>query len=189
MKMFVAGFDPAICNFGIALAKVDIDTLEIEVVDLKLITTERENKKQVRKSSDDVRRARAIYEEVTEYTKDTTIIFAEVPTGSQSASAAKLLGIATGVLACIAGDQLIEVSPTEVKLASVGTKTASKEEMIAWAVAKYPDAPWLKHKVKGEWKYNKANEHLADSCGAITAGVKTDHFKQVAKLYKSLKVH
>jgi hypothetical protein len=35
--------------------------------------------------------------------------------------------------------------PAETKLASVGSQTADKPEIIAWAAALYPEAPWLRY--------------------------------------------
>ena len=88
-------------------------------------------------------------------------------------------GICIGVLTnCRCG--VIEVTPTEVKVAATGSKTATKEEMIDWAYKKYRDAyGWLTRKQSGQYVLKKENEHLADAIGAINAGLKTSQWKQL----------
>lgn len=54
-------------------------------------------------------------------------------------------GICVGVLAACPVP-LIQVSPTETKLAAVGDKGASKTVMIGWAVGEYQDAPRLRQR-------------------------------------------
>ena len=94
-----------------------------------------------------------------------------------------MLGFGTtiGIYACIEGMldvPTIEVSPSETKMAAVGTKTASKQEMIAWATEKYPDAPWRTARGKVGGKPTLDNEHLADAIAIAEAGVKTPAFRQ-----------
>ena len=67
------------------------------------------------------------------------------------------------------------MQPNETKLATVGTRTASKAEMISWATDLYPKAPWIKRGAK----FTLANEHLADALAVGHAGVKTDQFSQL----------
>jgi len=90
-------------------------------------------------------------------------------------------GVCIGILASMK-KPLIQVTPNEVKLAAVGKKTATKEQMIEWAINKYPTAPWLTRKFKGQITHVKSNEHLADATAAIHAGVKTDEFKRMLVL-------
>lgn len=58
-------------------------------------------------------------------------------------------------------------------MATTGSKTSTKEEMIEWAVSQQPNAEWLQR----GGKLTKKNEHLADAYGAIVAGMQTDDFK------------
>jgi Holliday junction resolvasome RuvABC endonuclease subunit len=109
----------------------------------------------------------------------------EVPMGAQSARAALAFGMVIGMLANLPVP-LIQVSPLEVKMAAVGHRQAAKEEMIAWAVEKYPAAAWrlqdkngAKHK-KGDLKAD--NEHLADAIAVAEAGLLTDQFKQAVAM-------
>jgi Holliday junction resolvasome RuvABC endonuclease subunit len=177
MKLRVLCIDPSLRNWGFAKIIIDSDKTDIEIDSLKLVKTEsdKKNAKVVRKNSDDLERAKLIYgalhREIVEYVPD--FVFVEVPVGSQSARAMASYGICIGVLASI-GVPLIQVTPTEVKLAGHGTKTASKEEMIAWAVKKHPNANWLKH----GGKLVAANEHLADAVAVGYAGMNSTQFLQ-----------
>jgi len=169
----VVGVDVAFANFGMAKAII-LSSNCVAVTDLKLLTTEALNKKTVRRSSDDLRRAQELITPFTTYCLQADVVFAEVPHGSQQARSSWTLGISIGVLASCPRN-IIQVSALEVKMATVGKKTASKEEMIEWAVAHHPDAPWLVRK----GKLLAANEHLADAVAAIYAGMETDEFKRM----------
>ena len=178
----VVGLDVAFANFGMARAKIDIDTalnLCVAVTDLKLLSTTGQDKKVVRKSSDDLRRAREILAPMQDFCRGrASIAFAEVPHGSQSSRASWSLGISVGILASCP-IPVIQVSALEVKMATVGKKTASKQDMIDWAVSQHPDVQWLRH---GK-KLVAANEHLADAVATIYAGMKTDEFKRLVALF------
>ena len=180
----VTGVDPALRNLGLARAHVDLDTLEVQVSLIQLVETERQVTKQVRKSSDDLRRARILQKALNLWCAGSTFAMAEIPTGTQSASGAMSNGICIGVLASCPVP-IIELSPTEVKLASVGIKTATKSEMIEWAMAKHPKLPWLTRKLKGEVVPIADNEHLADAVAAIYAGIATEQFAQARSLLKA----
>jgi len=80
---------------------------------------------------------------------------------------------------------VIEVDPYAVKLATVGTRTASKDDMIQWAHARYPYANWITRKLKGKETLTNANEHLADAIAAVTAGIETQAFKQLVDTLKT----
>lgn len=182
MKIAVSAFDPSLANFGMARLALDLTTLHFEVQDLKLVQTEKQTSKQVRQNSDDLRRARELARAFHDFAAQTKIGFAEVPTGAQSARAMYAFGVSVGLLAACPVP-LIQVQPYETKLATVGTKTASKEEMIEWAVAAYPAAPWLKHIRGGKEVIGNKNEHLADALAIAHAGVKTDQFQQLRALW------
>ena len=178
----VVGIDPALRNFGFVVALDDVDKNEIKgIIDMKLVKTEDERGKTVRRNSDDLRRAKEHIRAMQEICEGRTIAFAEIPVGSQSARAMASYGVCIGVLAsCPIG--LIEVTPSEVKKEATGYKTATKEEMIEWAHEKFPDAPWLTQKRNGQIHLKNENEHLADAIGAINAGLKTDQWKQLKNL-------
>jgi len=186
-KIEVVGIDPSLRNFGMSRALIDLDTLEIEVTDLKLIspdTIDKTMRKVVRRNSDDLRRARYLHDGMQDYVKGARLAFVEVPVGSQSSRAMASYGICVGVLASCPVP-IIEVTPTEVKLTATGSKVASKQQMIDWASSVYPEAPWLTRKPKGKGVPTAANEHLADSVAAIHAGILTEQFGQLMSLLKA----
>lgn len=176
----IAGLDPSMTNFGIALMHIDLHSQALRVDELILSETKKRANKVVRQNSDDLRRAtesRILYHKAIA-SHGCKFVFSEVPTGAQSARAMFSNGVVTGLLASCPVP-LIQVQPSETKMAAVGTNTASKAEMIEWAVENYPDAPWIKHKHKGQMVVGEKNEHLADAVAVVHAGIKTDQFQQV----------
>lgn len=172
MNLKAIGIDLAFAHMG--LCKVSINQhLEIQIEALHLVSTEGRDKKEVRKSSDDLRRARQLHESLQSFAiAPASIAFAEVPHGSQSSRASWSLGIAVGVLASCPLP-VIQVSALEVKLASVGKKTASKKDMINWAVDNFPSADWIRYR----GNLTNENEHLADAIATVYAGIRTDAFQ------------
>lgn len=168
--------DGSLSNTGVVTGTIDSDG-NINPAELFLIETVKTSNKQVRASSDTIQRCRKTFIELSRIIEEfkPNVVFAETPTGSQSANGMKSYG-STCMLIGSVSPPPIEVTPTEVKLASVGSKTASKKDMIAWASNKYPDLNWDKNK-NGTLK-NK-NEHCADAIAAVHAGVNTDEFKRV----------
>jgi Holliday junction resolvasome RuvABC endonuclease subunit len=183
-KILFASADPAFVNFGVARLYLDLDTLAITIDDLVLLKTENEAGKTVRKNSDDLRRAMVLREGFHAAVAGCACCFAEIPTGAQSARAAMGFGIAIGVLASCPVP-IIQVQPFETKLATVGTKTASKEEMMEWAYERHPEAPWRTYTRKGKIHRSNDNEHLADACAIAEAGIKTQQFRQLLALWKA----
>ncbi|MEZ6841385.1 hypothetical protein ABVN80_15055 [Acinetobacter baumannii] len=114
------------------------------------------------------------------------LLICEVPVGSQSARAMASYGICIGVLSSCPLP-LIQVTPTEVKLAGTGIKTATKGEMIEAAMNAHPEAKWPMRKIKGVLEPLSSNEHLADATFAIKAGLDTDEFKSAIQMLKQLK--
>jgi len=192
-KVKVVGLDPSLSNFGIAFATLDLDTMKFTVDDLTVAQTEPEKdkkvRKQVRKNSEDLERARLLHRAAMEAVQGEGVLmaFVEVPVGSQSARAMASYGVCLGVLAAVAETlPIIQVTPTEVKLAGCGIKTATKDEMIEAMVAKYPGAPWPMKTVKGvSTPISSKCEHLADAVAAIEAGIASDEFRQTIAVFKS----
>jgi Holliday junction resolvasome RuvABC endonuclease subunit len=173
----VAGLDGSLRNFGIARMWLDTVTLDLSVQDLILIKTEKSKDKQVRRSSDYLSAAIALKEGCQKAMLGVTTAFYEVPAGGQDYNAVMGFGIVIGTYASLAVPGA-EVSPGETKKAAVGTKTASKQEMIEWAMEKFPEAPWRTRKLKGEIVPTNDNEHLADAVAIVHAGIMTPSFKQ-----------
>lgn len=182
----VIGCDPSLAGWGLARLLVNIENMstlkpEVEVTDLRLVATERAAGKVVRASSDDLRRAQELHDGLHAFCRGAALLMAEIPSGTQSARGAMSNGICLGVLAS-APIPIIQVSPTETKLATVGTKTASKQEMIDWATAKFPMAPWLRQ--RGRITAN--NEHLADAVAVAFAGLRTPEFRAAVSMTMGL---
>jgi Holliday junction resolvasome RuvABC endonuclease subunit len=175
----LTGIDPALRNTGLAHGIYDVEAGTLHVSRVLLLQTAGTKAKLVRKSSDDLASARVMHDGIRDFmrTAGASMAIAEVPSGTQSARGSMSNGICVGVLASL--PLLIEVSPTEVKVASCGHKGAAKEEIIEWAVAKWPEAGWITRKVKGEVKLLNDNEHLADACAALWAGIQTQQFRQM----------
>ena len=179
--MKVLGVDIGLANTGLAFATINKD--KIVVNDLQLITTEKSKNKSFYRNSDDLQRARSISIPLEEALHGIDMVFVEIPVGSQNARAMAAYGICIGVLSWV-GAPLIQVRPVDIKEKTVGSKTASKQEMIDWAVATHPKAPYLR---QSNGKILKANEHLADAIGAIHTGVQTDEYKSVVAMAEKVK--
>lgn len=174
----VVGIDISLNNLGVCKATIDGNN-RIKVVELELIQppkADEQTKKQVRKNSDDLRRARWLRSGLMMAIEGADIVTIEMPVGSQSARAMVSYGISLGVVSGITLP-MIEVTPYDVKLAGAGTKTATKHEMIDWAVKAHPEGNWKTKKVKGEVSLTNDNEHLADALATIYAAMKTDQMK------------
>lgn len=187
----VCGIDPSLRAMGLAKGTLDLATGELEITELRLVETEKESGKAIRVNSDDLRRCSILTEALHAWLPGSHVAFAEIPSGAQSAAAAKALGMATAILAGvgIVGDfkgRLIQVTASEVKKLATGSKVASKEEMIAAAFDSWPDAPWLTRKIKGNIEPLAKNEHLADASWAINAGIQTDQFKSLIQLLRGI---
>ena len=59
-ELNIIGIDPSLRNFGLAIGKYNFETQEFSVHDLRLITSETEHLKRVRKNSEDLERARLL---------------------------------------------------------------------------------------------------------------------------------
>lgn len=180
-------------NFGMAKFALDIESLELELLYIKLVETRPETKangrKVVRKNSDDLRRAKVVWEGFERECRDVALVFAEVPSGAQNARAALGFGMMIGILGA-SPRPIIQVMPSETKEAAIGrTKNVEKPEMIAWATALYPQADWklvarnTARQKKGD--FHDDNEHCADACGIAHAGILTDEFRRLRAAWMS----
>jgi Holliday junction resolvasome RuvABC endonuclease subunit len=194
-SILVAGVDPALANFGIARMQLDLDTLDLSLERVRTITTEKlaGKNKVVRQNSDDLRRAQELHDGFHEELQGCVVAFAEIPSGTQHARSALGFGVAIGVLASCK-IPIIQVMPIETKMASVGVKTAEKCDIIAWAAALYPNIEWQTYQrevLKGSKVLRKKgglhgdNEHAADSCAVVHAGIRTPEFKQLMALWRA----
>lgn len=184
MKIRILGIDPALANTGFCRAIYDVPTGLVSVERFRLLHTERADHKQVRRSSDYLRRARDILEALREEAAGCALAVAEIPQGGQSAAAASALMLATGVLAACPVP-LIEISPQEVKAVvrgSGGVAKVEKAEVIEFALDRHPEAPWLRKNSRGVPSFLNKNEHLADALVAVYAGLRTPMFQQAVAM-------
>jgi Holliday junction resolvasome RuvABC endonuclease subunit len=146
--MKVAGLDPSLNNFGIAIGQIKrgkVYVYSIEVIQPKA------NPK-LSKGVDDIRRASIIVDRLRELKVD--YFAAEIPGGSQSSRSARLSGVCLGILAGL--PNIVGVTPDQVK--KVVRKNASKNEIISWAKSRYPDV---------QWSGQNKDEHMADAIAVI----------------------
>lgn len=194
-SILVAGLDPAFATFGIARMLLNLDTLDLTMGGVRTILTEKlaGKKKMIRQNSDDLRRAKELHDGMHAEIGDCIVAFAEIPSGQQHSRSALGFGVALGVLASCA-IPIIQVMPVETKLASVGVKTAEKPEIIAWAANQYPSIAWQRYQKdvqKGGKLLRRAgdlhddNEHAADACAVIHAGIHTPEFKQLLAVLRA----
>ena len=186
MKIPVCGFDPSFRNWGIASSILDLETGVLDTPVLHLVKTAEEPKeKQVRVNSYDLEAAETLYKEILPIAQKAKVIFVEVPHGSQSANSMKGYGVCIGILGAIraTGIPFVEVSESESKKVMTGKRTATKEEMISAASIWYPDADWPMH--GGKITAGRA-EHMADAIAAIHAGVKTQQFQNLMRLFQAV---
>jgi Holliday junction resolvasome RuvABC endonuclease subunit len=182
-KISIAGMDPSMSNFGVVRALIDLDTLFVEVTSMEVVQTtpeaDKAKRKVVRKNSEDLDRACLLHAGAVKHASEVQLVFAEVPVGSQSSRAMASYGMSLGVLAAVSAlVPIIQVTPTEVKVAATGIKTATKGEMIEAMMTKYPNAPWPTRMSKGvRVPIAGECEHLADALAAIEAGMKTEEFR------------
>ena len=170
--------DSSLANTGIAFGEIKEVNNKKEVLVTKILlhTTEKGKNKQVRASSDAIIRGRSTHKAVQAAIDkwNPMFIFAETPSGSQSSAGMKSYGMTCQLIGSL-DPKPVEVTPTEVKVASVGKKTASKAEMIEWAKSLYPDLGWFYYQGKLQAK----NEHMADAIAIVYAGMETDDFTRV----------
>lgn len=185
----VVGFDPSLRNWGIAQGEIlPGPSPSLHIVNLDVICPVLPTGKQVRQNSLDLESAKQLAEGALAAAKGAQAIFVEVPVGSQSARAMASYGVCVGVLGALraTGIPFFEVTPTEVKMASFGKKTATKLEMIGWATAQHPEANWPTYKQHGADVLSEAKaEHMADAIAAIYAGVRCNTFQQFLPLLKA----
>lgn len=184
-QLHLVGMDPSLRNWGLAYAVYDVATKKLRVDLLASTHPVLPTGKQVRQNSTDLEAALQLYKGAINFAEKAHAVFIEVPVGSQSARAMASYGICVGILGALKahGIPFFEVTATEVKLAGHGTKTATKEEMIAWAVNAHPEANWPKH--NGALSAAKA-EHQADAVGAIHAGIRLTSFQQLLSMTSGL---
>lgn len=172
---FIA-MDPSLANTGFLWGEIIND--EPKLLGWEVIQTSKTNNKQIRASSDTVERAKATIEAINRITESVnpTVTFAETPSGSQSSNGMKSYGLSCSYIALLK-PSAIQVTPTEVKKATVGKKTASKEEIMSWAEKQHPYFNFERNKT-GEL-IKARMEHICDCIAIVHAGIKTSQYEQI----------
>jgi Holliday junction resolvasome RuvABC endonuclease subunit len=181
----VVGHDPSIRNWGIAVGSFSLDTQKLVIESVHVTNPELSKGKQVRQNSLDIESAVQLYRQAAALVQDAHAVFIEVPVGSQSARAMASYGICVGVLGALRanGIPFFELTPTEIKLAGPGHKTATKQDMIRWAMETHPEAHWPTYRHRGHDAISEAKaEHMADAVATIHAGVSCNAFQQMLPL-------
>lgn len=187
----VLGQDPSMNNWGLVAANVDIETYDIEVVEMLVLAKPKQEasvKKQVRTNSRDLDRSRVLSEGLTAFIDkyDFHLTMVEIPHGSQSANGMKSYGICLGLLGSITMP-MIQLQEAECKVNAVGSRSATKKQMIEWAMSEHPAANWKMRKSKGvSVSVDGYNEHIADAVSAIHAGILTDQFQAAATMARRM---
>ena len=185
----VVGMDPSFTHWGLCAAQISpkidpgawcVKTLETATV----VTAKGDGGKGVRVASDDLVRGRKLFNGVHDFLDkyDPKVIFVEVPHGSKSASAMKSAGICKGILSSIG--PFIELQAIDLKKVVTGKNSATKRQMVDWAVEKHPNVPWeYATRGKDKGKVHEGNsEHIADAIIAIHAGLRDKQFQQLIEL-------
>lgn len=178
MNIKFLSIDASMSNTGVAIGDIN-EQMAINVHEIHLVQTEKTKNKRVRASSDTIQRCRDTHQFLSALleTYKPQVVFAETPSGSQSAAGMKSYGIVCMLLGVISPPP-VEVTPDEIKKAVSGKKSASKQFIIDWAYQKYPHLEWRYHRGSLQAK----NEHCADAIGAVYAGIKTDEFQRLFNL-------
>ena len=182
----VVGFDPSLRNWGIAKGIFTRSDRSLQIHEVSVINPVLPTGKQVRQNSLDLESAKQLCKAALDAAQGAQAIFVEVPVGSQSARAMASYGICVGVLGALraSGIPFFEVTPSEVKVAAVGYKNATKQDMIQWATSKHPEANWPMYKQNGTLIVSEAKaEHQADAIGAIYAGLSCNSFQQMLPFF------
>ena len=148
-SLVVMAHDPSMTAWGWSVLKAG------KVIDRGCIKTEPKHKKlRTRKGDDTCRRISEITQMLLEKVQEHSVNYflSELPHGSQSASAAIMIGIVTGIAQTIADTLGIGIewySEGDSKMNALGKHSASKDEMIQAMDTLY-DVEWFGIKYKDE---------------------------------------
>jgi Holliday junction resolvasome RuvABC endonuclease subunit len=161
----ILGVDTGFRNFGIAKLQFNSKG-QLELLGAEVIKTEKSAKKQeTLASSDNLRRVAELTEAVAAwFDEELLAVCCEAMSLPRQASVSCKIGLAFGVLGALAqqhGVPIIQVSPQNLKLAVAGSKSATKEEIIAAVGKQFPTTPWP--------RATGLHEHMADAVGAVLA--------------------
>lgn len=187
-KLIVLGVDPGLALTGFAVAEISIATGAIaKVREIGIHKTEKSKHRTIRKTSDDLARARLQADRLRALIDRHRIdvIACEMATTTPYTLPTFSFGVMIGIVAALARP-VIEVLPQEVKIAAAGNRNATKQDVIRWAVKmtgrEKLDWPTSSRKNQLGLLYRGASvtlaaEHPADALAAIQAAVSTEQFR------------
>jgi Holliday junction resolvasome RuvABC endonuclease subunit len=193
----ILGLDFGLAYTGFAIAEVDIESGSItRVCDLGVITTESQRQiKQIRLTSDDLRRATIIAEAIGRKRDEAQVdvVAAEMVTSTRHIRPTFSFGVLVGITASLRRP-VIQVLPHEVKLAATGRRDASKKDIIQWALrlterdhVQWPTSARSNSRGLriGNSFVQRSAEHQADALAVIQAAVRSDQFNLAAAFTNS----
>jgi Holliday junction resolvasome RuvABC endonuclease subunit len=138
-----------------------------EILDYGVIVTQKSKGKTIKRSDDYAIRSGSLAIQLADIIDKYQIygVVGELPTGgAQSAMAMAQMNMATAIVASVCALKNVPTewcTPTEVKLAMTGIRSATKEQMMDSVRIEYPDV---------DFKIPKTYfEHVADAIGAYKA--------------------
>ena len=154
MKYILAN-DPSMTAWGWVLFDA---TGKIEMTGA-IKTSPADKKLRIRKGDDRIRRVSELVQQLNQILLDyhVRLLLSEQPHGSQSASAAIMIGMTAGIMQTLADVHEIPIewySEGEAKKSISGKRSVAKDDMVALVDELY-DVPWGKHK----WQ----NQAIADA--------------------------
>lgn len=144
-QFYILTNDPSLTAWGWAI----INQLG-KVVETGAIKTQPQSKKlRIRKGDDRVRRINELNTQLLKLFDKyhIALILSELPHGSQSASAAFMIGVVTGVMQTIGNCKNVSVewfSEGDAKKSISGKRSLNKEEMISCVSKVYPEINWTR---------------------------------------------
>lgn len=161
---YLLGLDTGFSSIGVA--RLGIVAQGFTFVDATVIRTKKSDKKRKVKAADDnMRRVQEITQQLDPWFADDIVaVCCEAQSWPRQASVASKVAQTWGVVGCLAalrGIPVVQSSPQEVKLALVGNKSASKDDIIKAIRKKFPTVPWP--------RATGLHEHMADAIASALA--------------------
>jgi Holliday junction resolvasome RuvABC endonuclease subunit len=166
--MRVLGVDGGLAHLGAALMDLEYGGLPRYQRGTVIETVPSARKHGIRKSDDNMRRAREIAAALRRLVRDGgpvgALVYEAQSFGMKGVIAARQAGTAFGILAALAEEHALPmlcVTPLEIKRAVANGAGSTKQDVIRAVCDLHPNIDWPKRKT--------LHEHLADAVGAVHA--------------------
>lgn len=189
----VLGLDPGLRRTGYAVASIDpVARSILDVLNIGVLETFPLGRRGIRKTSEDLRRAKEQADGLRRVLKRTPVdlIAAEMATTTPYTLATFSFGVMVGILASL-GPPIVELLPHEVKIAATGSARATKSEIIAWALTQPSsqtlDWPTSTRRNRLDLAYQGRfvtlqAEHPADALATVAACLGSEQFRVAGAL-------